>query len=176
MISVIWQRLIAAVSVLPDAQALWQTGGLLLLTGSIALLVGFLSQFLQLDVVPMPWHQYVKIVAVSLVTPAIAEELFFRVILLPHPAENAPLVVQGVWAIASLVLFILYHPLNASTFFPAGSQTFGDLRFLCLAMILGISCTLAYLRSGCFWLPVLIHWLLVVVWLLLLGGYRKLYA
>ncbi len=44
------------------------------------------------------------------------------------------------------------------------------------ARLLILFTLIAYLQSGSLWTPVVIHWLAVVVWLLFLGGYRKLYA
>jgi len=73
------------------------------------------------------------------------------------------------------VMFVVYHPLNALSFFSQGLETFFNSAFLLLATLLGITCSIAYLQSGSLWTPVVIHWLAVVVWLLFLGGYRKLY-
>ncbi|MFB2837851.1 type II CAAX prenyl endopeptidase Rce1 family protein [Floridanema evergladense] len=79
------------------------------------------------------------------------------------------------WGSLSLVLFIIYHPMNAVTFFPAGRKTFFNPIFLLLAAVLGIVCSVVYLQSGSLWLPVIIHWLVVVVWLVFLGGYKQLH-
>jgi predicted Abi (CAAX) family protease len=79
------------------------------------------------------------------------------------------------WGCLSLFLFVVYHPLNALSFFSRGIETFFNRIFLTLAALLGMLCSLTYLQSGSLWTPVVIHWLVVVVWLLLLGGYRKLY-
>jgi predicted Abi (CAAX) family protease len=79
-----------------------------------------------------------------------------------------------VWATLSLFLFVIYHPLNALTFFSQGRETFFDPIFLCLAAGLGIICTITYYQTGSLWLPVLIHWLVVVVWLLCFDGLTKL--
>ena len=107
--------------------------------------------------------------------PALIEELVFRVLLLPRTTENLPIGLVWFWVGISLVLFIVYHPLNAISFFPSGRDTFFNLIFLTLAGLLGFVCSLAYLQSGSLWTPVFIHWLVVAVWLLLLGGYGKLY-
>ncbi|WP_293204846.1 MULTISPECIES: hypothetical protein [unclassified Microcoleus] len=48
--------------------------------------------------------------------------------------------------------------------------------FLLLAAVLGVACSIAYLLIGSIWPAVVIHWLGVTVWLLLLGGYRRLYG
>lgn len=117
-----------------------------------------------------------KVAAIALLTPALSEELCFRVLLLPHPTEALPLPVIQLWTVLSLIAFVFYHPLNALSFFPAGRTTFLDPAFLLLALILGIGCAIAYLHTGSIWIPTAIHWLAVVIWLLGLGGYEKLYG
>ena len=120
------------------------------------------------------WHPVLKIMITALFTPAIAEETFFRVLLLPHPSENPSLISLSAWSTVSLVIFIIYHPLNAITFYPAARETFFKPMFLFLAALLGIICTIAYLQSGSIWTAVVIHWLFVVIWLIGLGGKKRL--
>ena len=138
----------------------------------LALLVGWQSGFLRWQ--PQSRKLIFKVMATSLVAPAILEEAFFRVILLPYPANNISLWEFIAWSAFSLVLFVLYHPLNASTAFPQGKPLFFTPIFLCLATALGIVCTFAYWQTGSIWLSVVIHWLVVVLWLLCFGGWRKL--
>lgn len=116
----------------------------------------------------------IKTIATSLIAPAILEETFFRVLLLPHPSTNISLDSYIVWAGFSLFLFVIYHPLNALTFFPQGRETFFDPAFLCLAASLGIICTTTYWQTGSLWLPALIHWFSVNIWLLCFGGLTRL--
>jgi|SRR6478672_247231 len=170
------QRLIAAISIFPGAGAWLYSATLLLIFTLVALPIGFYRGFLQVEVLEVSKEKLMGIIGVCLITPAITEELFFRVLLLPHPSENAAILTQALWGGVSLVMFIVYHPLNALTFYPSGRKTFFDPVFLLLAALLGIVCTLAYWQSASIWPPVIIHWLVVVVWLLLLGGYRKLNA
>ncbi|MEH2256054.1 hypothetical protein [Nostoc sp.] len=46
--------------------------------------------------------------------------------------------------------------------------------FLFLAGFLGVTCTVAYTLTGSLFAIVLIHWIVVVVWLIVFGGIRKL--
>jgi predicted Abi (CAAX) family protease len=71
---------------------------------------------------------------------------------------------------ASVVLFIAWHPLNAALFLPAARPLFGDLRFLALAGLLGLCCSVVYLRTGSVWPGVVLHWLVVFAWKGALGG------
>lgn len=167
------QRLITAILTIPDTQDWAYAALLLLIYALISLPIGLKSGFIQVDI-----QSSRKIVAAvilgALVMPGITEELIFRVLLLPHPTENASLAAQLIWGCISLVIFLVYHPLNV--FAPGHDVTFRNPVFLLLAALLGIVCALSYLQSGSLWPPVVIHWLIVVVWLLLLGGYRELHG
>jgi predicted Abi (CAAX) family protease len=173
MLEKIWYRLATATSTIPDFNDWQQTLIISILYGAIALPIGFKFGFTKFQ--PLAdFSTYIKVMATSLVLPAISEELFFRVLLLPHPTENASQSNQFLWAAIGLIAFIIYHPLNGLTFFPAGLKTFTNPVFLGLATLLGIACTLSYFQTGSLWTSVAIHWLVVVVWLLLCGGYEKL--
>lgn len=164
-----------AFATIPD----WSDGllavAIVLVYTAIAFAVGFRSGFLKIDVQTSKPTIFGVLVG-CLFSPGISEELFFRVLMLPHPQENASGLLLWFWGCASLTLFVIYHPLNALTFYPAGRSTFMNPVFLLLAAVLGVACTVAYLQSGSLWPPVAIHWLAVTVWLLLLGGYRRLYG
>jgi predicted Abi (CAAX) family protease len=99
--------------------------------------------------------------------------MFFRVLLLPQPG-NVSLITQLLCGGISLAAFIVYHPLQGLTIYPAAMETFSNPVFLFLAGLLGIICTISYFQSGSLWSAVVIHWIVVIVWLLLLGGYEKL--
>ena len=109
-----------------------------------------------------------------LILPALLEELIFRVLLLPHPTEAVQSHTLGIWLAISLGLFVIYHPLNALTLYPAGNPTFLKPAFLALAGLLGLTCSLVYLQTGSLWLPTLIHWIVVGAWVFGLGGYQRL--
>ena len=134
------------------------------------LILGFATQFLNWK--PQPVATVVRVTMASLFAPAILEELFFRVLLLPYPSDVS-FKSYLLRSALSLFLFIIYHPLNALTFFPQG-RIFLDRVFLVLAASLGIVCTITYWQTGSIWLPVLIHWVTVVVWLSYFGGLNKL--
>ena len=147
---------------------------LLLILTLCSLPIGLWCNFLKFERLKTSKKIILTIVAGSLLTPAISEELFFRVLLLPHPQENVTTAEIWFWGSMSLILFIIYHPLNGVTFFTAGRKTFFNPVFLLLAAVLGLVCTVVYVQSGSLWLPVIIHWLVVVVWLVFLGGYKQL--
>ncbi|MEM8720927.1 MAG: CPBP family glutamic-type intramembrane protease [Cyanobacteria bacterium P01_G01_bin.39] len=101
------------------------------------------------------------------------EELVFRGLILPYPDSSISLESYSIWSLFSLGLFIIYHPLNALTFFPQGRSVFFRPVFLVLAAALGIVCTITYWQTGSLWIPVIIHWLAVVLWLLCFGGWSQ---
>lgn len=139
----------------------------------LLLFIGFKTGFLKFNILEKPWGEIVKIVAFSLIMPALAEEIFFRILFLPHPTENPSIKKQIIWGVITLIAFIIYHPLQGITWNPAGREVFMEPIFLILAALLGVMCTIAYYWVGSLWLPVFIHWLAVVIWLVLLDGFSK---
>ena len=170
---IIIKRVVAGFSTLPTVNDWLNTIALLLVYAVIALPIGLGLNFLQFD-----WQlerkTVIKILITSLIAPAILEELLFRVILIPQPLANRDFRTILIYSAIASFLFIIYHPLNALTFFPAGRETFFNPVFLFLAALLGVICTISYLQSGSIWSPVVIHWVTVVIWLLCLGGVNKL--
>lgn len=170
----ILSRIINALFTIPNIQAWLYSAVLLGAYALVALPIGFRFGFLNVNI-KYQRKTVTGVIATCIFFPAITEELFFRVFLLPHPSEQTAIANQLFWGILSLGSFIIYHPLNALTFYPAGLKIFFKPVFLLLAALLGVICTLAYFQSGSLWTPALLHWLIVVVWLLLLGGYDKLH-
>jgi predicted Abi (CAAX) family protease len=70
----------------------------------------------------------------------------------------------------STLLFVAWHPLNALTINPSAPALFLDPAFLLISAALGITCGYSYVVSKSLWVPVLIHWATVVVWVFFLGG------
>ncbi len=101
-----------------------------------------------------------------MLVPALAEEVIFRVLPNPHPAEGSRAPARA--AALSLLAYIAAHPLLA-LFIPA-AEVFLMPQFLLLAALLGVACLVAYLRSGSVWPPALLHWLMVFAWLGLGGS------
>jgi predicted Abi (CAAX) family protease len=167
------RRLEDAWRTLPGRRDWLHAGALLLIFSLLALPIGYAAGFLQRGSA-IPWSATPRIVLTAFLFPTVVEGNLFRVMLLPHPSEKASAGANCFWAFVSLVLYTASHPLNAILFSHAHRPTFTDPAFLLLAALLGLACTLAYLQSGSLWPPVAIHWAVVVVWLLFLGGYRML--
>jgi predicted Abi (CAAX) family protease len=170
--SLLYNRWLQAVAQIPSGLDWGITLGLLALYGVLALPLGFRLGFFRWQWVRSP-ATIAQTLAIALVFPALFEESLFRVLLLPLPQHG--LDSAGFWGWAGLMLgvFILAHPLNALVFFPQRKGTFFDPVFLTLAGLLGAMCTVSYWQSFSLWPPVAIHWLAVGLWLLVLGGDRR---
>jgi uncharacterized protein len=102
--------------------------------------------------------------------PSIPEEFFFRGLLIPRNAIELPWQRSVSYVIFSAFAFTIWHPLNALTVNPTAQPFFLNPFFLVIVFLLGLACGYCYLLSRSIWVPVLIHWLTVVVWVLFLGG------
>jgi predicted Abi (CAAX) family protease len=168
-------RLVQSFSTFPSVTDWMWTATLLLAFSLIAIPLGFRFKFLKAEIPKISWKVLLRLTLVSLFLPATAEEALFRVLLLPHKSEQASLAGQCLFGSISLILFIIYHPLNATFFIKSARTTFSNLAFLTSAAILGVVCSIAYLKSGSIYPPIILHWIFVLGWLLCLGGYRRLH-
>ena len=96
--------------------------------------------------------------------PALGEELLFRGLIIPRERPNTR------WLVLSVLLFVLWHPLQALTFGPPWAGAFLDPWFLAAVAVLGTALARIYAATGSLWPCVLLHWLVVLGWKALLGG------
>jgi predicted Abi (CAAX) family protease len=132
----------------------------------IYLPIGLGLGFLTIDI-RHSWQTVVSVVTGAFLMPALLEELGFRALLIPHPTESVPLRKRQLYAVISWILFVLYH------LHPFVPLFFRTPAFITGAASVGVVCTLSYLRSGSIWLPIILHWVIVVSWLLVFGGLRN---
>jgi predicted Abi (CAAX) family protease len=170
---VLLHRLSAAFTTTPDREQWVLAGIFLLLFALFAVPAGFLTGFLRIEVI-RSGRALASTLLASLLFPAIAEETLFRVALLPHPSERAPMGTRLLAGVISLFLFVASHPLKEWKGRSLRSSTFKKPVFLGAATLLGLTCTLAYMSSGSVWPPLVIHWVVVFTWLGFLGGHRLL--
>ncbi len=138
------------------------------------ILIGFGTGLLTVQVVAITATQLGRLAVLIFLKPCLVEETIFRGVLLPHPSETHTQSAIWKWSIFSLIVFIFAHPLNGWLIKPAVLGLFLSPAFLLCAGILGLVCTLVYLRTGSIWPPVILHWMSVVVWITLLGGKARL--
>lgn len=176
LISFSFSRLIAGATTFPTGLGWVWSGVILIIYGLIAWPWGYQHHFLSTpkSISGISFSTALRLVVRSLFMPALIEELLFRCLLIPHPQEGVWWLTQAAWSGFSLLIFVLYHPLNARTFYKAGNPTFFHPTFLGLAALLGIACTATYRFTGSIWPGTIIHWIVVVIWLLFLGGLQRL--
>lgn len=102
--------------------------------------------------------------------PAFLEEAFFRGILIPNKIKEKGGKAVLAATLFSAAAFTLWHPLNALTVNPGAQELFLNPHFLFIVFCLGVSCSLSYIFTQSLWMPILIHWLTVLIWVLFLGG------
>lgn len=168
------QRILAAVRTPTTAADLALTLLLLALYAAWALPWGRRCGFLPRYWRPTPPAPLLRQAGALLLMPALGEELLFRVALLPRPVEALPVPDLLAWLALGLGAFVAYHPLSGRLWYPAGRAVFDDGRFLVLCTGLGLICSLAYSASGALIPPLLLHWLVVLVWLHPLDGLSRL--
>lgn len=135
---------------------------------AISLAIGFSWGLLRFELISA------KLAPLLLVTlfifPSLLEEALFRGVLIPrNTLERGAM--RSILAIGwSTLLFVAWHPFNALTINPSAPALFLDPAFLLISAALGITCGYSYVVSKSLWVPVLIHWATVVVWVFFLGG------
>ncbi len=101
-----------------------------------------------------------------MVVPSLTEELVFRGFLIPGRGEIAR---PGRWITAGLLLFVVWHGVEALTFLP-GAHLFLTVPFLLCAAILGAGCAWMRYRTGSLWPAIVFHGLTVFLWQVAFGG------
>jgi uncharacterized protein len=96
--------------------------------------------------------------------PAFAEELLFRVLIIP-PERSGLRHLLG-----SVVAFVAWHPLQAVTIGPPWAGAFLDPGFLACVAILGTLLARIYVATRSVWPCAVVHWIVVLVWKVVLGG------
>jgi len=104
------------------------------------------------------------------VFPSLLEEIVFRGLLIPQNIDKKAGFEKALYLLISTLLFVLWHPFNAFTMNTGAQGVFFNPHFLFIVTLLGLTCGYTYMHSKSLWVPVLIHWTTVVVWVFLLGG------
>ncbi len=102
--------------------------------------------------------------------PSLLEEFFFRGVLIPNKAKEKGVPFTLWITLLSATSFVLWHPLNALTINTAAQEFFLNPFFLAVVFFLGLACSLSYIISQSLWVPIILHWLTVLVWVYFLGG------
>ena len=158
----------------PDRAAWRRAVSIWLLFVVAAVPVAWRSGLVAPELAPVTPRLALAIVGTILLHPAFGEEFLFRVLMLPRRPDSVSPVAFVVRGLASLVLYVGAHPLNAWLTRPAVLPVFTNPWYLALATLLGVACSAIYVRTGSVWPSVLVHWTTVSAWILLLGGQSRL--
>ena len=170
MLELLRQRLFLAFTTLPDTGGWLFTLGLLAVFAFTTLLVLRFSKLFTASLSQLPRKHLLLLGIIAIFTPSLPEETLYRVLLLPHPSEAAGLERLILASALSLFLYVVAHPLLSLLAWPWSRHIFYRPAFLLIVALLGIACTLAYLRTGSVWAPTFIHWATIVGWKLFFGG------
>ena len=102
--------------------------------------------------------------------PSLLEEMFFRGILIPNNTRDKGSKSIIIRVLTSTILFMLWHPFNAVTINLTANALFFNPYFLSIVFCLGLICSVTYVYSKSLWVPILIHWFTVLIWVFFLGG------
>jgi predicted Abi (CAAX) family protease len=137
-----------------------------------SLTIGFYSGLFSIKVIEHPMSFFLPF---SLfIFPSLLEEVLFRGVLIPNNVVIHGRKKIAIYIIVSTSAFVLWHPINALTINRTAINIFLNPSFLLIVTILGITCSISYVVSRSLWMPIIIHWLTVVVWVIFLGGRNKL--
>jgi predicted Abi (CAAX) family protease len=137
---------------------------------AVALPLGFCAGFFTIQVLKTDIWIMIALPVSLFFLPSLFEEVVFRGFLLPHKARAVSTIHLLFYAAFSIALFIAWHPINAMTINHPAYVMFTNPVFLSLAALMGIACTITYLRTGSLWVPIAIHWLTVLAWVFFLSG------
>ena len=132
-----------------------------------SLSIGFYSEILKYN--PLNSGIVIYLPFTLMVFPSIVEEILFRGLLIPIDIANKGRRQIVYYISISTILFVLWHPLNA-VINPVSAVFFLNPYFLVIVALLGVTCSVSYIYSKSLWVPIIIHWLTVLMWVLLLGG------
>lgn len=134
----------------------------------IAVAVGFTAGLLHVE--PLNSKLAPLLPITLFIFPSLLEEAFFRGILIPRNILASGVTRATGPVVISTLVFVAWHPLNALAFNHSAIPLFLDPWFLVIVCALGITCGYGYVVSRSIWVPVIIHWAAVTVWVLFLGG------
>jgi predicted Abi (CAAX) family protease len=141
---------------------------LVLFYGMFSLIIGFYSGMLKYELISLKLMPFLLVTL--FIFPSLLEEAFFRGILIPMETitQSANQIIFVITR--SALLFVLWHPFNAFLFNHDAIKFFYDPAFLLIVAALGITCSYSYIISKSIWIPVLIHWVTVIIWVFFFGG------
>lgn len=165
------QRLFGSLTI-PNGSDWRLTLAALLGFAAIALPLGYSRGFLVWRPWVAPWYRQLGWLGLLLLS-ALLQSLLFRVLPIPYPKGWVPKLTWWGWAMIALGLQVLMYG-STRWLRPRYAPIFTHPVFLVLITLLGWSCTVVYRLTGSLWTITCVHWLVLSVWMLLLGGKSQL--
>lgn len=153
---------------------LWQwseTALWFLLFAVVAIPVGLKTGLMRYKPVNDSWQKLAAAMVIALFAPSLFEEFLFRALLLPQPSEAMSAAGQVVSVIVADVLFVLGHVVVGWLFVPSARPLFYNKSFLALSAVFGLTASGIYLRTGSIWPCIVLHWGVVVAWMIWFDGW-----
>jgi predicted Abi (CAAX) family protease len=149
-------------------QAPLKTWALVPLFVFISITVGLWAGLLKVELLN---SKFAPLLLVSLfIFPSLLEEAFFRGILIPRNILRSGASKTTLAVTVSTMAFVVWHPANALVFNQSAILLFLNPWFLVIVSALGLTCGYSYVVSRSIWVPVIIHWATVTIWVFFLGG------
>jgi len=142
--------------------------GIALAFGVVAITTGFATNLFYVRVLDLRSFWFIPFVLILF--PSIPEEFFFRGLLVPRDVIDGSKTRAAAYVVGSALVFTLSRPLYELTISGRSQPIFLNPFFLTIIFMLGITCSLGYILSRSIWVPVFIHWLTALVWVMFLGG------
>jgi predicted Abi (CAAX) family protease len=158
---------------IPDGWDWLLTGAILLSFGAVMFAIGVSQGFLYWHPWQAPWYRQLGSWLKLLFLPALWQEYVFRVLLIPYPKDWIPEPIWWAWAFLALGIFVGGHWLYARSSRKTGYATIANPAAWILLTLLGLACTVTYRFTGSLWTITVLHWLVVSIWWLLLGGKQR---
>lgn len=149
-------------------QAPLKTWALVPLFVVISVSVGFAAGLLRIQLLDSEIALLLPLIL--FVFPSLLEEAFFRGVLIPRNVLRSGLTRASGAVVISTIAYVAWHPINALAFNHSAIPLFLDPWFLIIVAALGITCGFSYMISRSIWVPVIIHWATVTIWVIFLGG------
>ena len=151
----------------PNSLDLKSAGIAFVLFSLIAVPFAMLTGLLEYTLIQDPATLF-RVAIVALLLSAVFEEVIFRgpIAWLSYKGSRKLLYVVA----ASLVLFVLCHPINGTFLLTAARELFTDIRFLVVMGTFGIGTSILAIKTCSLWASLIFHWLVMLGWIVFFGG------
>lgn len=142
--------------------------GIFIAFGFISLAIGVAFDLFIFETLNLRKFWYIP--ALLILFPSIPEELLFRGLMIARDSLDGPRRYTIAQVFTSSAVFTASRPLFELSFGANAQPYFLSPYFLSIVFLLGVVCSLGYILSRSIWVPIFMHWLTALIWVLFLGG------